>query len=301
MLIQKSILQGMICLLGCASMNAQSAIPPADPYYKWFQNHTQATDLYDKGSRLFVFNAGSPLFEYPDPTSPVLTKLPLAASVTTLSYPEDNDGPLFYKGYQDYWYEVSFVSRSGEYLKGYLWGGDLAKGWSLTDLDRDGVKEIVLLGIHPGASRSSSGQSVLKWVKAGRTQLFQPTSDHCVSEACSVNVLLRIISDKIWTGMQILEVSTMQIGCDSGMKRSFYYWNGDQFTKVYQNKWSEETKEIAEPFVYSRQSSNDPNQAQSYTCTFSYMGKDHNPVWRCTPNTKWRSGTPLVGKPSRAK
>jgi len=269
-------------------------------YFEWFQSQTQAKELYDKGSKLYIFNSGSPLFASPNPNARIVDRLRAGSPVVTLSYPEDNPGPMTYRGYQDFWYEVSFQNRAGEYKAGFLWGGNLAKGWSASDLDKDGSSELLLLGIHDNFEGMRAGKAALKLFQQGELKLFQSAAEHCISEACESNVLVRLIPDPIWPNMQILEVSTTQIGCDSGLSRHFYYWTGERFQKVYEFKWVQDRSERSVPFVL-KPSGISRGQVQSYRCQYSYTNDDFSPVWRCAPESTEAPPSFFKKKPSRAR
>ncbi len=291
---------GILCSTVFCPAHAQYDGSVRSGYFEWFQSHTQAKELYDKGSKLYVFNANSPLLASPSPHARVLDRLPAGSPVITLSYPEDHSGPTTYRGYTDFWYEVSFAGPTGNYKTGFLWGGNLAKGWSRSNLDKDGIPELLLLGIHDSFSGLRAGQTALKLFQKGELKLFQSASEHCISEACESNVLVRLIPDPIWPDMQILEISTTQIGCDSGLSRHFYYWTGERFQKVYEFKWEKDHSEKSIPFVLESSNAS-RGHAQNYRCQYSYTNDDFTPVWRCTPESTYAPPSFFRKKPSRAK
>ena len=266
-------------------------------YYPWFQRHAQTASLYGNHAQLYVFAEDAPLFARPDAGSAQLCNLAPGSRVTSLLPPGEVEllkGP--YLGLEELWYRVEHCSNNGGCIQGYMWGADLAKGWRITDLDRDNQQEMLLLGVSSSA-RLKQGEiaAELKWIRQGKVLLTEAVPGLCIFEACGVTPLLRVIYSSYPDQMVIIEASALHIGCQQGLARAFLHWNGSVLERVYQAEWVGNKELLKKTFIHR---SADPSGA-SYICQYSHEDEAYNPVWNCT----LMDGKPAkkATKPSRAR
>jgi len=101
----------------------------------------------------------------PSPTAPALRELAFDAAPTEsgVTIGERLDATFRdANGYRDSWYKVSFADANGAKQNGFVWGGSLAKAALSADLDGDGKRELVLIGVggKPGANPADTRRVV---------------------------------------------------------------------------------------------------------------------------------------------
>jgi hypothetical protein len=75
--------------------------------------------------------------------SPVLDRLPISSQVKILA---QTGSSMTLSGYKENWYHIQYMAK-GQTGKGYIWGGLLAKAWIEKDLNGNGKKDWMLMGI----------------------------------------------------------------------------------------------------------------------------------------------------------
>ncbi|HMQ49697.1 MAG TPA: hypothetical protein PKA00_19595 [Saprospiraceae bacterium] len=265
-------LAALISAPGLPAQSARFVSSDYSDYYEWFHERSQVADLYSDYSKLYTFQSNTKVYAGPCKTSDVLTALPIAYSVTNISYNDDYYLPEDQiNGYGDIWYHVKGKDTEGNTFDGYIWGAHLAKGWRETDLNQDGQKEWLMLGISPiTRTEPSDINAFIRLVQHGKVLHEQIVPGLCIFEDCDSSPLLRIVQSK--EGFTIVEASTMTIGCWAGVEKAYFYWNGQGLERVHYEEYLTGTVFMSQPF-------NVTSTAQ--VCTYSHEDKNYNPVWTC--------------------
>ncbi|GJM34319.1 MAG: hypothetical protein DHS20C18_33200 [Saprospiraceae bacterium] len=248
-------------------------------FYEWFHQRAQTEKLYTDGSALYIFGQSSPVYSHPTLNSSVLLSLPIGKEVTNIGYkayqyPEDEIG-----GYGDIWYQVKGVSDSGKTFKGFVWGGNIAKSWTFSDLNGDNKNELIMLGISSQKRKNLQDiKADIKIISAGKLMAQTTVPGLCVFEDCTASALIRVLKDQPYPGIFIFEASTMTIGCYAGIEKAFYFWNGQQLETVFHAEYTISKIYDNQAFVY-RPQGND----QTMICRYDHEDKYYNPVWKCQP------------------
>ncbi|MEZ5043193.1 MAG: hypothetical protein R2828_25075 [Saprospiraceae bacterium] len=276
----KSLLLLSTLFLFSFSASTQDRFVSADynEYFEWFNERSQTPQQYEKGALLYVFGHDIKVFNGPCEQAEVVTQLAMGQQVRNLvSFDEAfNVTEEEINGYGDIWYQVGGKDKAGKTFSGYLWGGHLAKAWTLHDFTGDNRKELVMLGLSPSPKKS------LKDIKA-EIRILQ--DDHllyqkivpglCVFEDCGSSVLLRILPDAPVKGAFMLEASTMTISCFAGIEKAFYSWDGGRLELVFHAEFTNQHQYANQAFKLS----NDQGSVQ--LCRFSHEDKNYEPVWAC--------------------
>ncbi len=262
-------------------ISAQSHFVSRDykDYYEWYNQRSQTAQLYVGGSKLYIFSNEARVYSCPSLKATVKTSLPIGTAVTNIGYPNYNFPTDEIGGYGDIWHHIKGVTPSGQSFDGYIWGGDIAKSWAFNDLTGDQRKELILLGI------SSEKRSSLPDIKAdirivsnGKLIAQTTVPGLCVFEDCDASNLVRVLEDQPYAGVQIVEVSTMTLGCYAGIEKAFYFWNGQQLEPVFHAEYTIDKTCDSQAFVYRPQQTN-----QTMLCRYDREDKNYNPVWKCQP------------------
>lgn len=243
-------------------------------YYDWFHEQSQVADHYQHRTTLYTFLPGTTVHENPCAEARIQATLPAGSPVTNLSYEDEYYLPQDeIDGYGDFWYHVEGQSRDGKAFSGYVWGAQIAKGYSHSDLNGDGQKELLLLGI------SSQPRVELRDIKAeirvlrnGELITAKSVLGLCVFEDCASSPLIRVFSTQ--HGFPIIEASTMTVGCWAGIEKAFYYFDGANLNRVYQAEYTTQQEIANESFIVSQKQS-------VQLCRYSHEGKNYTPVWKC--------------------
>jgi len=270
------------CCLGlalCLPAAAQENIELSE-YFDWFQREAQVDELYAHETVLYVFNPEAPLFKGPDLNAPVLCRLNTGDCVVSLLKAEKTHLPsLSLRGMEELWYPVRHRLSDGRWVRGYVWGGDVAKGWRMEDLDADGHPELLLLGLSASSNLYADRiAGALKILSRGQVLSVASVPNLCIFEACAVTPLLRLVPTPHPQGMIIVEASALHIGCQEGLNRAFFHWNGREMERVYQAEWVQ-GKTLHQISFEHRQLQ--ANRIVTYQCVFGRENEHYNPVWDC--------------------
>jgi hypothetical protein len=124
---------GLILLLGFFS-NVTFAASEAKSFSGEFQ----------VGQTVYVFGDKVNIRQSASANSPVVGQAKIGQALVVK---EKSSATFQVDGFEDYWYKVSSPKASSKPISGFIWGGILAKVSLNEDLDNDGKKELVLLGI----------------------------------------------------------------------------------------------------------------------------------------------------------
>lgn len=262
-------------------VTAQERFVEADytAYYEWFNAHSQTASLYEQGTQLLVFGHDVNIFDGPCETASVVTQVTMGQKVRNLVdyveaiyVPEDE-----LNGYGDIWYQVGGKDKHGKKFSGYLWGGHIAKAWTMHDFTGDNRKELVMLGVSPAPKRTVTDIKAEIRVLQGGNLLYQKTVPGlCVFEDCGAAVLLRVLPDTPVKGSFMLEASTMTISCFAGIEKAFYSWDGQRLNTAYHAEYTTQRQFTNKPFRSTI------SNGATQLCRYSHEDKNFNPVWTCT-------------------
>ncbi len=264
--------------LFCLSMallltgNAQEKFvaPDYTRYYNWFHQQAQTELLYTPSAQLVIFEYETPIHEAPCEEAAILSKLEIGQQVTNLLYPNPEEDQI--KGYDDLWYFVEALNNKGGKIKGYVWGGNIARGWRTADVAEAPGKETILLGI---SSRPRINPSEIKAeirVLNGLQLLAQQqVDDLCVFEECASSVLLRVIEMPKHPNMTIIETATVTVGCEVGIYKQMFHWDGLQLQQVMSGEFAFQPHRSSRPFRLSKEK----------MCQYDGEDEYFNPVWKC--------------------
>jgi len=268
-----STLSGMTAL-----GQAKFVRPDYSRFYDWFHQQSQVAELYTDRSTLYIYNASTKVMAQPSWRSTLLAQLELGATVQNIAYPQELVPMGTRLGYTDMWFHIKGKKADGQAFTGYIWGGDIAKGWRFADLNGDGQNELLLLGL-PSKPRQSLTdiRAELRVTQQGKILTYREISGLCLFEDCATSPLLRVFNDPAHPGLTLIEASTMTIGCDVGIDRAFFYWDGKGLACAYYGEFTTNKVYRQAPLVVKDPISGEVLQS----CRFSHIDVNFNPVWEC--------------------
>lgn len=245
-----------------------------DEFYDWFHQHSQVAQLYEDQSQLFTFTNDTRVYSGPCRNSEVAARLPIGYAVSNIAYADDYylpEGEI--NGYGDIWYHVRGKDPHGHAFTGYIWGGEIAKGWRLVDLDGEGEAEFILLGVSSKTRKVPEDiNAELRVVRRGQLIYQKTIPGLCIFEDCASSPLLR--SFKTPQGFTIIEASTMTVGCWAGIEKSFFYWDGANLQRVYHAEYTTHTEFANQAFIFN-------TKTGAQLCRYSHEDENFTPVWKC--------------------
>ena len=263
-------------LLSIAGLSAQERFISSDfsAFYDWYHRQSQVAQLYESQTELFTFNNNTKVFNGPCRNAEITAQLPIGYGVINIAYNDDYYLPEDeINGYGDIWYHVRGEDPEGCLFTGYIWGGDIAKGWRRADITGDGRPEFLMLGISSKTRREPTDiNAEIRILQGGRLAYQRTVPGLCVFEDCASSPLLQTIETP--QGFTIIEASTMTVGCWAGIERSFFYWDGANLQRVYHAEYTTEQEFANESFIFNA-------GAHAQLCRYSHEGKDFTPVWEC--------------------
>ncbi|MBP9873143.1 MAG: hypothetical protein KBC60_03850 [Haliscomenobacter sp.] len=263
--------------LACLTLTSLAAqTPDYSRFYDWFHQRAQAAALCTGQSELLIFNEGTKVMSQPSEKSAVLALLPMNSTVTNLAYPDGFIPQSSRKGYSDIWHKVKGKTAEGKPFTGFVWGGDIAKGWRKTDLDGDGALEIVTLGLSPSPRAELTDiRAELRVIKQGKLLARKEIKGLCLFKDCDTSPLLRILTDPAHPEVRFFEASTLFEGCETGMERAFFLWDGREIQLIYHAEFLTKTVFQKGKAVIKAEGSELPLR----TCRFSHINASFEPVW----------------------
>lgn len=244
-----------------------------DAFYDWFHQQSQVAQLYEDQSELFTFS-NTKVYSGPCRNSEVEAQLPIAYGVKNIAYTDDYYLPEDeINGYGDIWYHVRGKDPQGRSFTGYIWGGEIAKGWRSVNLDGQGEAEFIMLGISSQERKAPQDiNAELRVVRRGQLIYQKTIPGLCIFEDCASSPLLRAFETP--QGFTIIEASTMTVGCWAGIEKSFFYWDGANLQRVYHAEYTTHQEFANQAFVFNTRSS-------AQLCHYSHEDENYNPVWEC--------------------
>jgi len=263
-----------VLLTTCSISTPAQATFNGNDYYQWFLKHAQTEQLYQDNSQLFIIGYNAKVRKAPYDGATIVTHLDVGQSVYNIAYPEKDVPKDIVNGYGHIWYNVYGKDATGRAFKGFIWGADIAKAWTRTDVDGDQREEFILLGVSSQVRQSPSDvKAEIYMLKDGAVSFRQTVPGLCLFQDCATSSLLRFIEDR---GLRILEATTLTIGCDGGIEKMLMVWNGIEFEPVFHSERISQTEFINKEFEVPV-----GNKSSVQTCHFSHEDKNFNPVWIC--------------------
>jgi hypothetical protein len=266
-------------------------------YHTWFHERSQVADLYRGHTTLYTFSEGARVLRQPRRDAPPVITLPIGYPVRNIALETNQFIFEEINGYRELWFLVSGEDPQGVRFQGYLWGGDIAKGWRWEDITGDGAKELVMLGLSgQPRTRLKDINAEIRILKSQRLLTRTTAPGLCLFDGCDTSPLLRVLRDPAYPGMLIVEASTMSIGCEVGIEKAFFSWNGRQLERVFHAEYTSKREYFSQDFFVS----DGPNGRKQ--CRYCGEDKQFNPVWRCEPAAKARTTpetSPVAAQPER--
>jgi len=264
-------------------------------YFEWFNDQTSTQSLYTHKSNLYIFGELVNVRTSPTTQSEKVTQLKMGTLVSNIAYAEETPIPEDeINGYADIWYHISGQDHKGINFEGYVWGGLIAKAWCHYDLDGNGTKELILLGVSDKKRvHLSDINASLRVVNQNKLVHQYEVPGLCVFEECASTALVRVLKDPQLEGWPIIETSTITMGCSAGIEKSFHLWNGASIFEVFH-------AELTTPHIFTNKTFtviSKPKAAEKNIkvklCEFSHQDHTFNPVWKCK-TIKVDSSTPTA-------
>lgn len=247
-------------------------------YFDWFHRQSQVEQLYSKGATLYVFGDKVAVHSGASGNSKIIATLGNGHSLSNIGYADDAILPTEeINGYGDFWYRVKGQDVSGKAFQGYVWGGNIAKGWRKADLTGDGKSEFVLLGVSSKPRKKlTSINAELRILQKGRLLYRGDVPGLCLFEDCGSSALLRVLNVPAANNALVIEASTMTIGCWAGIEKTYFFWNGSGLELVCHTELISGKVLVNHPFSLKDKSGNG-----IMTCRYVREGDDYNPLWDC--------------------
>ena len=266
----------LAALFSTQSIPAQERFISSDfnDFYDWYHQRSQVAQLYEDQTELFTFTSNTRVYSGPCQASEVAAQLPIGYGVRNIAYHDDYYLPEDeINGYGDIWYHVRGKDPAGKAFTGYIWGGQIAKGWRSVDLTGDGKAEFIMLGISSQTRKEPSDiNAELRILQNGELIHQKTIPGLCVFEDCASSPLLRTFETS--QGFTIVEASTMTVGCWAGIEKSFFFWDGSNLQRVYHAEYTTHKEFANESFIFN-------GKASAQLCHYSHEGEGYTPVWKC--------------------
>lgn len=251
-------------------------------FYNWFHQQSQVGQLYNNKTTLYIFGFEARVYAAPRRNAPLVTHLALGQSVTNLAYDERYVPKDRIDGYNDMWFHVSGTDPQGRPFSGYVWGADIARGWRQDDITGDGYPEFILLGISSRPRTAPSDiNAELRVLQDGVLIEQRLVPGLCLFEECDTSPLLRILHDQAEPGLIIIETSTMTIGCEVGIEKAFFFWNGRKLERVFHAEFTTQHEFERRNFSFPIRDINTGLVTAQRVCQYSREDEFYNPVWQC--------------------
>lgn len=268
-----------ICLLLCSStlLLAQVRYTGEEyrDYYEWFHQYSQTPDFYLDGTQLVSFVENTPVKQSPQSKSTTLGTLRLGQVVTNFSIPVDKVVFSEHHGYREQWFRVEACSPDGNVFNGYVWGGYLAKSWQYFDLQGDGTKELIALGLSTNQRQAPEDtRAALKIIENGKLIQALELEGICLFEDCGASSLLRVFDFNTSGKTIVFESSVFTAGCLTGIDKALVAWDGQQLLLIHRGEYTTGQTYASNP-LFLRQAT------QTQICYYKDENQTYDPVWNC--------------------
>jgi hypothetical protein len=244
-------------------------------YYEWFHQYSQTPDFYLDGTQLISFVENTPVKQSPKSQSPTLGTLMLGQAVTNFSIPVAKAVFSEHHGYREQWFLVEACCADGNVYSGYVWGGFLAKSWQYFDLEGDGNKELIALGLSTNPRQAPEDiRASLKVIQNGKLVQALELEGICLFEDCGASSLLRVFDFNTSDKTIVFESSIFTAGCLTGIDKALVAWDGQQLLLIHRGEYTTGQTYASNP-LYLRQAT------QTQICYYKNENQSYDPVWNC--------------------
>ena len=242
-------------------------------YYEWFNQHSKTTHIFQEGATLYTFDEQTLVYRRPSSDASIITKLQIGQRVRNSSR---LDAPLpenTWNGYTDIWLKVKGKDAQGKAFTGFVKGAQLAKTWSFIDVNKDGKKELIMLGISSlKRQKITDIKAELRVVQHKKLRYQKIVPGLCVFEECNSMALVRQVPHE---HRIILEASTITLGCWTAIEKTYFLWNGNSLDLIYHAEKTTQKVHTKESFAYTT------NEKGLNICCYSGEDQNFNPKWAC--------------------
>lgn len=244
-------------------------------YYEWFHQYSQTPDFYLDGAQLISFVEDAPVMKSPQAKGHAMGKLALGQVVTNLAIPVEKAVFSEQYGYREQWFLVEACSADRNVYTGYIWGGYLAKSWQYFDLEGDGSKELIALGLSTNERQAPEDiRASLKIIEQGKEVKALELEGICLFEDCGASSLLRIFDLNTSDQTIVFESSVFTAGCLTGIDKALVAWDGQELQLIHRGEYTTGQTYASNP-LYLRQAT------QTQVCYYKNENQSYDPVWNC--------------------
>lgn len=244
-------------------------------YYEWFHEYSQTPDFYTEGSQLIAFVDQASVRKSPSENSKKLGTLKLGQAVTNIIISVEDAVFSVQQGYREQWFHIEACNVDGNVYTGYVWGGHLAKSWQYFDLENNGRKALIALGLSDQQRQAPEDiRASLKIIKDGRLASALELDGICLFEDCGASSLLRVFDFKKTHQTIVFEASIFTTGCLTGIDKALIAWDGLQMQLIHQAEYTTGQTYANNP-LYLRQAT------QTQVCYYKDENSTYDPVWNC--------------------
>lgn len=244
-------------------------------YYDWFHQYSQTPDFYLDGTTLITFQDETPLRKAPSAKSEAQMSLPIGKAVTNIYVAVEDAVFSTLNGYLDQWFLVETCSADRNVVRGYVWGGHLAKSWNYFQTPGEKEPSLIALGLSNQQRRQPEDiKASLKIIQNGQQTGEVTLNGMCLFEQCAASSLLRVFDFSEKASLWMFEASIFSTGCLTGVDKALISWDGNELYLVHQAEYTTGYTYASNPF-YLRAS----NQTQ--ICYYQDENEAYEPVWAC--------------------
>ena len=199
----------------------------------------------------------------------------LGQAVTNVAIPVEKAVYSEHHGYREQWFLVEACSATGNVFTGYVWGGFLAKSWQYFDLEGNGTKELIALGLSTNPRQAPEDiRASLKVIENGKLLQTLELEGICLFEDCDASSLLRIFDFNTSDHTMVFESSVFTLGCLAGIDKVLVAWDGQQLSLIHRGEYTTGQTYASNP-LYLRQAT------QTQICYYKDENPSFDPVWNC--------------------
>lgn len=244
-------------------------------YYQWFHQYSQTSDFYQDGTTLLTFIDNTPLRSRPSAKSALKVNLPLGKTVTNVVIPVESVVLSTENGYTDQWFLVETCTTDRNVIRGYIWGGHLAKSWRFLHNKDDNNPSIVAFGLaNQYRQRPEDIKASLKIIYNAGQEAEIILDGFCLFEECGASSLLRVFDYARESALWMFEASTFTTGCLTGVDKALVSWDGQEMRLIYQAEYTTGHTYASHP-LYLR------DEMQTQICYYESENENFDPVWTC--------------------
>lgn len=226
----------LIILGGTLRLQGSNDMPGQKGAYDYGRFRTNA--------QVFLFADSVNVREKPAADSALLETLPLGTPVRIRETPEIQ---FIWKGIKSYWYGVSFKDSKGKERSGYIWGGFLSLAGIRSDLDKDGEKELLLIGI-AGRTKDKAKDFAVRLVKNGKTVQelhFKPIDTDLYMEFFAYSLDAELLEKKGFSpALKFIRIGFTYEACDYNNGDVLLLWDGKEL------RYGLEAVRVSNEFAY---------------------------------------------------